>query len=430
MRIVILGAGVVGTTTAYYLSREGHEVEVLDAKGIAEAASGVNAGLLVPGDSTVWAAPQTLRKLPGVLFGASSGGIVVKPAAGFDMIPWGLRFLRECTGSRNLMNVGAAHRLSRYSYLLLQDLALNEGIEFGHQQNGMVFLFSSENALASDLQSRARLMDQGEKYESLSSSQLAKLDAAFGTASKYYPFARYSSSSGHGDCRQMSNALASRAVDSGAKFHLKRSVTALRRNDSGIICVETNDGDVTGDAYVLAAGSGSADLARTIGLNLFVTPAKGYSVTVPISDSSMVPFVGGVVEDAHVAFSRTATHLRVSSGAEFSGATSKTPEGAYDSIRATSNKLFPNALDWDKGTFTSGLRPMTPRGTPLIGKTHLGNLYLNTGHGHLGWTQACGSARILSDLIAERTPEISAEPYSPKTGYSTTNSWFRVPFGN
>jgi D-amino-acid dehydrogenase len=413
MRVIVVGAGVVGVATAYYLALDGHEVEVFESGDRAAGASGVNAGLLVPGDSVVWATPRAPVTLARSLLGRGHAGIVVRRSAGWSLVPWGARFLRECLPDRNASNVRAAHALSTFSLSEMKGLIGSGAVRFELTANGMLFLFRDERSRTAALAARRQLREVGETYRALSAGDLVALDPAFAATADRYPFALHTPGSASGDCRAFTFELVRLAQALGVAFSERAAVRSIAVSSGRFVSVVTDHGPSAADALVIAAGADSANLARTAGLRLPIEPARGYSATVPIIDSDRVPMIGGVAEDQHVAFSRTSTHLRISSTAEFSGHDRQPDPTAHDSIRRLATLLFGSAVDWSRATYHSGLRPMTPAGLPLIGPTRVAGLFVNAGHSHLGWTQACGSARLLADQVAGRTPEIDTRPYAP-----------------
>jgi len=414
VRVVVLGAGVIGVTTAWCLAAEGHEVRVLDHAGeVGAGASAANAGLLAIGDSTVWSAPRAPLDLGRSLLARRSGPLRLRRSAGLALLPWGTRFLAQCLPRRHRANVAAAHALSLYSVDELARLREHEKLEFGFERNGMLMLSGRAPALAELLAERRRLL-AGEPLELLDRDALVKLDPGFAAAGPALAGAVYSPRSGHADCRAFTRALAERAAGAGVHFSLGRSLTALHREGAALVGCETEDGGIeSADAYVLALGAASSKLAAGAGLRLAIAPASGYSVTVPLRAGGRVAAVGGVDEDERVAFSRIGDGLRLTSTAEFRGHRSGHRDADFAAIRRSGEKLFPGALEWAAARPGDGLRPVTPSGLPLIGQSAVANLFLNTGHGHLGWTQAMGSARLLCDLLAGRTPQISPIPYQP-----------------
>jgi D-amino-acid dehydrogenase len=413
MRIAVLGAGVIGVTTAYYLAKAGYEVEVVDAdEHVSSAASSANAGLIAPADSTVWCSPETPKLLGAAILSQRQPFIRVRPSAGAQIIPWGLRFLRECSKQRFRENVAAAHALSAYSYGELQHVAAGQ-LDFDHAWNGMILLHRTRSGLSAGLAARSTLADLGESYETLTADELVTRDPGFRQASREVAGAIYARHAGRGDCPAFCRQLSRLCQELGATFSLGEHIEQLETHGERVTAVRTTTGVVTADSYVLALGAATRRIARRLGLLLPIMASRGYALTVPIRDKPGVPEVGGVDEDSHVAFSRMGNFMRVTSIAEFAGQDTKPDAASFGVVESAGRRLFGDALDWRFAEKRTGLRPVTPRGLPLIGPTPWRNLYVNTGHGHLGWTQACGSARLLADLIAGREPEINPSPYLP-----------------
>jgi D-amino-acid dehydrogenase len=412
MRVIVAGGGVVGVTTAYFLALDGHEVELLDAGELGNGASGVNAGLIVPGDSVLWSTPQVPGVLARTLAGRGAGGIAVRRSAGMSLLPWGLRFLRECLPARNAANTRAAHALSRYSLEQLTRVTEQEALAFDYRRDGMVFLFRDPEARAAGVRARAELRGAGEEYELLSGEELVARHPAFAGSDQRYPFLLYNPGAASGNCRAFTVGLAEKARSAGVRIREHLAARSVERSGGRVSHVGTDRGRLSADAVVIAAGVASRRLARTAGVRLPVQPARGYAVTVRIADQDRVPLIGGVAEDEHVAWSRTATHVRISSSAEFCAVTAPAATDSYDGIRRVADVIFGGALDWDTAAYHVGYRPMTPAGLPFIGPTPVGGLFVNTGHSHLGWTQACGSARLLADQLSGRIPDLDPAPYA------------------
>lgn len=415
MRVVVVGGGVVGITTAYALARRGHTVEVVEREGeVGTGASAVNAGLLVPGDALVWGTPEAPRLLARALTGHGSF-LRVAPGAGPELVPWGLRFLRECTPRRMRDNIAAVHALAAFGYDELRAIFAREpGIATAARGDGMVFLFGTRAALDAGLAARRPLADLGERYDVLTRDELVALDAAFAHAAERVAGAVHAPSCGSADCGAFTRALAQRARALGVALHLGAPVTDLVRDRSGRVTgVRTAAAEHAADVTVLAAGAWTARLARPLGHRLPIIPAKGYALTIPVRDAAGVPRVGGVDEDAHVAFSPMDGALRISSTAEFAGLNTDLRATDVEALRAAAERLFgADALDLAAARPGAGLRPSTPSGRPLIGPLGDG-LLVNAGHGHLGWTQAAGAAQLLvAHLEGDRVP-IDPTPYLP-----------------
>ncbi|QJU55125.1 FAD-dependent oxidoreductase [Herbiconiux sp. KACC 21604] len=416
-RIAVVGGGVVGVTTAWSLLRRGHSVDLYEREETAATgATASNAGLIVPGDSLVWGTPSAIGMLARSLLARKQSFIRVRAGAGPSLVPWGLRFLRECLPSRMRRNVRAAHALSSYSLDRLQELQAELGLDFSFEANGMAFLAGSPEHLAALAEERGQLAAAGERYESYAGARFTEVDPGFAAAATGLGGVLYTTGSAHGDARAFTLQLLQRAVDGGLTVHSATEVRAIESQARAVTGLVTPGGSRSFDAVVLAAGARTAELARTAGLRLPILPAKGYAATVPIRPGASVADVGGVDERAHVAFSRMGDALRLSSTAEFAGYDSGSNPGDYDSIRATGDRLFPGALDWAGAEFHVGWRPATPDGNPILGRTALRGLYVNSGHGHLGWTQAAGSAEIVADQIDGIEPAIDTQPYRTPRG--------------
>lgn len=406
MRTIVLGGGVIGVTTAYYLAREGHEVVVADrAEAVGTDATGGNAGLIAPGHSFAWASPAAPRMLLASLRGKATA-IRVKPRLDPRLIPWGLQFLRECTQPRAVANTLIKLALCRYSQGQLDELAAAEGIEYEQVQRGNVYLYRTPDALAAGVRKLELLRGQGVPMNVLDPAQLAELDPAFGAAAGSFAGAIHVTTDASGDSALFTQALADRAKALGVRFDLGVTARRLVSDGERITSVVTSQGELRGDAYVLALGVASPFLSRTAGQRLPIYPAKGYSLTADIVDAGATPTVGGVDEATLVAWSRQGDRLRVSSTAEFAGYSRDWKFSDFANILATGKALFPGAVDWDRARMRSCLRPMTPDGPPVIGRGRHSNLYYNTGHGHMGWTMACGSSRILADIMTGKTPAL------------------------
>ena len=416
MRTVVVGGGVVGVTTAYYLANEGHEVVVIDkASKVAAEATAVNAGLIAPGHCFAWASPAAPKMLIKSLFGEKTS-IRVKPTLNPRFLWWGLQFMRECTTKRAEINTLAKMHLCDYSQKKLNEIALTESIDFQSVDKGLLYLFRDTDELELGMGKMKLLTENGQKLEQLDMSGLAAVDPAFGNATVNLVGAIHAPSDGSGNSELFTRKLTELLISKGVEFKLGVTANSLVADGDRITGLQTDQGLFTADNYVIAMGVWSPKLSRTVGQDLPVYPAKGFSMTFDIKDKSKAPELGGVDEKTLVAWSPMGDQLRMSSTAQFSGFdTSHKPED-FEAIRSTGRDLWPDAADWDKGTMTAGLRPMTPDGPPIIGKgkKHK-NLFYNTGHGHMGWTMASGSSAAIVDIIVGRKPEIDMDPYAVRS---------------
>lgn len=410
--VIVAGGGVLALSTAYALRLAGCEPTVFAAGTVGSGATGTNAGLLVPADSTVWPGPANARAVPAALLGRSSASIGVHwrdPA----VLGWGLRFLANSTASRHAALSAATLALSRHSVDVLEQWTKNEGLAFDFERNGMTFLFDRTEERDAALVARSTLADAGIRYQSLDAAGLTAVDPGYG-ALDCGTAALYSPDAGHGNAHAFTQDLARTLHRLGVTVHHDRPIRSVVLRDGRVRGVATDTEVVDAAAVVLAAGHRTRALARTAGLRLPILPVKGYSATVPIIDSSRVPAVGGVLETRHVAFSRTETHLRLATGAEIGRGDDHVPAGVQEYLRGTGRAVFGDAADWSVARYEAGHRPMTPHGLPLVGATGIPGLWLNSGHGSLGWTQAAGSADLLAQLLTGTTPAISPIPYEPK----------------
>jgi D-amino-acid dehydrogenase len=410
MKTLVLGGGVVGVTTAYFLARAGHEVTLVeqhDALGL--EATGGNAGIIAPGHSFAWASPRAPRMLWQSLRGAETA-IRVRLTADPQLYAWGLRFLRECSSARAHRNTLIKLRLCQYSQAVLNDLVRAEGLEYHAITRGALYLHRDPAELEAGIRKMALLAEHGQKQEILDAAAVARLEPAFEPVKAKIAGAIRDLGDASGDSRVFTEALARVARDKhGVTLRLGTRVTALRADRDRVEGVTTSAGVLTADAYVLALGVGAPLLARTAGVRLPIYPAKGYSSTFPLKAGGLAPTISGVDERWLVGWSRLGDRLRLTSTAEFAGYDWGWTPRDFSNILTLARDLFPDAADYARGEFRACLRPMTPDGPPILGLGRHRNLFFNCGHGHMGWTMACGTARIVTDLMTGRMPELDLE---------------------
>jgi len=412
MKVIVLGSGVIGVTSAWYLARAGHEVTVVDRQpGPALETSFANAGEISPGYASPWAAPGIPQKAVKWLM-MRHAPLVLRPQFDMAMLRWLVAMLQNCTAERYAINKARMVRVAEYSRDCLDMLRAETGIRYDERMLGTLQLFREAKQLDGTAKDIAVLRDGGVPFELL--DRAGCLAAEPGLAHSDVPIVgglRLPHDQ-TGDCFKFTNRLADLAAAEGVTFRYGRNIARLDSENGRITGVITDGGRLTADAYLVALGSFSPALVRSLGLKLPVFPVKGYSITVPIADPARAPVSTLLDESYKVAITRLDDRIRVGGMAEISGFNNRLPETRRATLEHSVGGLFPNAGDLGAATFWSGLRPMTPDSTPVIGKTALPNLFLNTGHGTLGWTMACGSGRIIADIIGGRAPDIETSDLS------------------
>jgi D-amino-acid dehydrogenase len=411
MKVVILGGGVIGVSTAWYLSRAGHEVVVVERQpNVALETSFANAGEISPGYSAPWAAPGLPLKAVKWLF-MHYRPLVIWPKPDLAMIRWGLALLSNCTAARYEKNKARMLALARYSRACLEELRGTTGIRYDQRAQGTLQLFRTQKQLDGTAADIAVLKRFGVDYALLDRAGCIAAEPGLRHVPEKIAGGLRLPGDETGDCFLYTNALAELARAKGVQFLFGRTVTRMEENKSGIAAVNMDGPEgpmrLEADAYVLALGSYSPLLGKTVGLDIPVYPVKGYSITLPVASDADAPQSTVMDETFKVAVTRLGERIRVGGTAELAGYNLKLREARRQTLNHVVGDLFPHAGDVAKASFWTGLRPMTPDGPPLVGKSLIGNLYLNTGHGTLGWTMAAGSGRLLADIISGKTPDIA-----------------------
>lgn len=410
MKVLILGSGVIGVTSAYYLAREGHEVTVIDRQpGPGLETSYANAGEISPGYSAPWAGPGIPAKAIKWLL-MEDGPLVLRPKLDPRMWAWGLQLLANCTHKAYAINKSRMVRLAEYSRDKMIALRRETGIAYDGRQQGTLQLFRYQKQLDHADEDIAVLKQSGVPFEVLDPKGCIAAEPGLATATTPFVGGLRLPNDETGDCKLFTERLADLAVEAGVRFEYGTSISSIDVAGGAIASVTTSAGVRTADAYVVALGSYSPLLLRPLGINLPVYPIKGYSLTVPITDPSVAPVSTVMDETYKVATTRLGDRIRVGGTAEIAGYDTTLHPSRRGPLDRSLRDLFPKAGDASKASFWCGLRPMTPDGTPVIGRM-LGNLYLNTGHGTLGWTMAAGSGQVLTDLISGRSPDIDISDF-------------------
>ena len=407
MRVVILGSGVIGVTSAYYLAKAGHDVTVLDRQpGPALETSFANAGQISPGYASPWAAPGIPLKAMKWMLQRHSP-LSITPDGTTFQLKWMWEMLRNCTAERYATNKERMVRLAEYSRDCFKELRDDAGIAYESRQRGTMQLFRTEQQFASAAKDIKVLQDSGVPYQLLTREELGGAEPALAQVKDKLVGALRLPNDETGDCQLFTTRLAEMAAQLGVKFRYNVAIDRLAvagNSISGVYC-GVEQVEAAADAYVVALGAHSTTLLKGI-VDIPVYPMKGYSITVPITDAARAPVSTILDESYKIAVTRFDDRIRVGGMAELAGFDLRLNPRRRATLEMVVGDLFPGAGDTSQASFWTGLRPMTPDGTPIVGRTGLSNLFLNTGHGTLGWTMSCGSAQMLADLMSAKRPAI------------------------
>jgi D-amino-acid dehydrogenase len=410
MKVIVLGSGVIGVTSAWYLAEAGHDVVVLDRQpGPALETSFANAGEVSPGYASPWAGPGIPLKALKWLFMRHSP-LFIRPTPSSSMLRFAIAMLGNCTAAAYAVNKSRMVPLAEYSRDMLRALRAETGLAYDERSQGTLQLFRTQKLLDGAAKDVAVLRDLGVPHDLLGVDGCVQAEPALARVREKFVGGLRLPDDETGDCFKFTSGLRDLAAARGVDFRYNRRVTGLLADGDRLAGVATDGGPVSGDAYVLALGSHSPLLLKPLGINLPVYPVKGYSLTIPIADPSAAPESTVMDEKHKVAITRLGDRIRVGGMAELDGYSATLSPRRRATLEHVVSDLYPAGGDATAGSFWSGLRPMTPDGPPVIGRAKFRNLWLNTGHGTLGWTMACGSGRVLADLVSERAPAIDARP--------------------
>ena len=409
MKIIVLGAGVIGVTTAWQLLGDGHQVTVIErAGGPAQLTSFANAGLVAPGHAFAWASPTA----PGMMLRSLWRGdqaIRFRPRLSVRQWAWVARFLGQCNGASARLNTGRKARLCVYSQAMLDQVVAETGISFDERRGGLVFFYRTRASFEAAAAKCQILRDAGIAIEVLDRDATVAKDPGLAAARGEIAGSLFAATDASGDAHLFTVGLARKCAGGGVAFRYGEEVLDLRTRGREVTAVVTDRGDVAADAIVLCLGVMSPHLVERLGIRLPIYPVKGYSATLTITDRSLAPRLGGVDEQNLLAYCPMGERLRLTATAEIAGYSTGFRPADFRVMFDRARALFGGAADFGDPELWAGLRPMTPTGMPVIGRSPYANLWLNTGHGHMGWTMANGAARILADLVAGRPPAIDTE---------------------
>ncbi|MDC4858118.1 D-amino acid dehydrogenase [Acinetobacter baumannii] len=411
MRVIVLGSGVIGVASAYYLARQGAEVTVLDRQpGPAEETSFGNAGQISPGYSTPWAAPGIPFKAVKWMF-QHHAPLAINLDGSMWQLQWMAQMLKNCNPQSYAVNKERMMRVAEYSRDCLRELRKDTGIHYENRAKGTLQLFRKEAQMEAVQRDISVLEECGVSYELLNANELGRVEPALANAQDKLVGGLHLPNDETGDCYLFTNALAQIAKELGVNFQFNQNVEKLIVEGDQIKGVQVNGKILTADRYVLAFGSYSRDFLKPLDLQLPVYPVKGYSLTIPIVDPAFAPQSTVLDETYKIAITRFDQRIRVGGMAELSGFNLGLNEDRRATLQMVTQDLFPGG-DMEQASFWTGLRPMTPDSTPIIGATRFKNLFLNTGHGTLGWTMACGSGKLISDIVLNHKTDISTDGLS------------------
>ena len=415
MRVIVLGAGLLGTTSAYFLSQLGHDVTVVDRQATPGAeTSFANCGQISVSHAEPWANPGAPLKLLKWL-GREDAPLLFRLRPDLRQWLWGLAFLRECTPARTRHNIEQIVRLGTYSRDVLQQLRRDTGIAYDQRTQGILHFYTSQKEFDAALAPAEQMRELGCERQVIDADQAVRLEPALAHIRPQLAGATYTAEDESGDANRFTRELARKAEAAGVRFLMGHTITALREVAGEIDHVEATDAEgryqrLRADAYVLAMGAFSPLLAAPLGIRLPIYPAKGYSVTMPVKDASRAHQVSLTDDEFKLVFSRLTgpqgDRLRIAGTAELNGYDRDLNTVRCEAIVRRVEQLFPGAGDTARAQFWSGLRPATPSNVPIIGASRVGRLFLNTGHGTLGWTHACGSGQSIARIVSGLAPEV------------------------
>ena len=407
MRVVVIGAGIIGVTSAYYLRQQGFDVTVIERNpGVAQQASFANAGVIAAGYSSPWAQPGMPAKVLRTLF-AREAPVVLRPRFDLAQWRWLARWLAECRLERFRRNKARMQRLTLYSRDCLHALRQQHGIDY-EQTQGYLQLFRTEAELARTAPARALLQEAGVPHVLLNAADCRRLEPSLAEGT---PLAGglHLPEDETGNCAFFAKRLKDISAEQGVQFRLGTAVEEIQIERGRIARLRLRDGTIAADAVVVAAGVDSAPLLRPLGIRLPLYPVKGYSATAAITRPELAPMIAVMDETYKVAVTRMGNRLRIAGTAEIGARDLRLRDAALGTLLRVARDWFPGAAAYGQAQFWAGARPMLPDGPPLLGPTAIANLHLNVGHGSAGWAMACGSARVVADLLAHRKPAIDLE---------------------
>ncbi len=415
MKVIVLGSGIIGTASAWFLTKAGHEVTVIERQpGVAQETSMANGCQISVSHAQPWANPAAPLKVLKWL-GQEDAPLLYRFRPELLQWKWVLSFLRECTAARATYNMRQILAIAEYSRQVLQEVRKETGIDYDCLTRGILHFYTDQKEFDNSLPIGRLMRELGCPRESIDADRVIEIEPALQDMRQKIVGGHFTATDESGDVSKFTKGLAKQASQAGVKFNFNTTVTRLLQEGSGasspITGVEVIDADghhqvMKGDAFVIAMGSFSGQLVKPLGIELMIYPGKGYSATYAVTDSHVAPFVSLIDDGYKLVFSRLGDQLRVAGTCELNGYTRELNTVRCEAITRRARELFPQACDYNHPQYWAGLRPLTPSNVPYIGKTKFNNLFLNAGHGTLGWTMGCGAGRAIADIVSGRLPEV------------------------
>jgi D-amino-acid dehydrogenase len=415
MKVIVLGSGIIGTTSAWFLHKEGHDVTVLERQpAAAQETSFANGCQISVSHAEPWANPSAPMKVLKWL-GQEDAPLLYRFRPEWLQWKWGLNFLRECTPARTARNIREIVAISEYSRRTLQAVRAETGVEYDHLTRGILHFYTNKKEFEESLPAAKLMRDFGCPRNSIDADEVIRIEPALSRIRDKIVGGDFTETDESGDVYKFTSGLAKKAMQAGVDFQFNTTVTRLLTEGAGassritgveIINPEGQHQVLRADAFVVAMGSFSVPLLKPLGIDLMIYPGKGYSATYHITNPDVAPTVSLTDDGYKIVVSRLGDRLRVAGTCELNGYTRDLNTTRCEAITRRTRELFPDACDFENPTYWTGLRPLTPSNVPYIGKTRFGNLYLNTGHGTLGWTMGCGSGRAIAEIVSGRQPEV------------------------
>ncbi|HWT71689.1 MAG TPA: D-amino acid dehydrogenase [Oxalicibacterium sp.] len=435
MKVIVLGSGIVGTASAWFLQKAGHEVTVIERRpGAAQETSFANGCQISVSHAEPWANPAAPMKILKWM-GKEDAPLLYRFRAEWLQWRWGLHFLRECTPARTADNIRQIVAIAEYSRQTLQAVRAETGIDYDYLTRGILHFYTEQKDFDESLAAARLMRELGCPRNSITADEVVRIEPALSSIRDRIVGGDFTETDESGDVYKFTTGLAARAADAGVQFRFNTTVTRLLTEGSGahakvtgveIISPEGRHQVLRADAFVMAMGSFSVPLLKPLGIDLMIYPGKGYSATYTVTDPDAAPTVSLTDDGYKLVLSRLGDRLRVAGTCELNGYTRELNMTRCEAITRRTRELFPGACDFDHPTYWAGLRPLTPSNVPYIGKTKFSNLFLNTGHGTLGWTMGCGSGRAVAEIVSGRQPDVdfhfTGMPYRKRDSVAGTTS--------